>query len=65
VALRDLLKDRDIISDNITGEERTFAKNVVALRVRLFIDANPSFRSHDGLMGRRSCGSAAERPPAA
>jgi hypothetical protein len=44
VALRDLLQDRDIITASLTGEERVFAKNFVARRVRLLIDANPSFK---------------------
>jgi hypothetical protein len=43
VALRDLLKDTDIISNKLVGEEREFAKNFVRRRVRLLIDANPSF----------------------
>jgi hypothetical protein len=42
VALRDLLRDRAIITDSLAGEERVFAKNFVARRVRVFIDANPS-----------------------
>ncbi len=43
VALRDLLKDTNIISNKLVGEEREFAKNFVHRRVRLLIDANPSF----------------------
>jgi hypothetical protein len=45
VALRDLLKDRDIISASLGREERLFAENFVARRVRLLIDANPSFNN--------------------
>ena len=40
-ALRDLLKNTDIISDKLVGEEREFAKNFVRRRVRLLIDAEP------------------------
>ena len=50
VALRDLLKNTDIISDKLVGEEREFAKNFVRRRVRLLIDANPSFKTPAALV---------------
>ncbi len=43
MGLRDLLKDKAIIANGLTGDERDIAKNFVARRVRLLIDANPSF----------------------
>jgi hypothetical protein len=43
VPIRDLLKDKQIITDTLTGEERVFAKDFVLRRVRLLIDANPTF----------------------
>lgn len=50
VALRDLLKDKSIISDSLAGEERDFVVNFVRRRVRLLIDANPTFEdaAHPG-----------------
>ena len=43
MGLRDLLKDKDIISRTLTGDELDIAKDFVARRVRMYVDANPTF----------------------
>jgi hypothetical protein len=43
VPIRDLLNDKEIFTKTLAGEERIFAKDFVLRRVRLFIEANPTF----------------------
>lgn len=44
MSIRDLLKDPAVISGKFKGDERNFAGDFVQRRVRLFIEANPSFQ---------------------
>ena len=39
--IRDLLKNRDILTRDLAGDERIVAQDFVARRVRVLIDANP------------------------